>query len=158
MSDSYKVYYRSPIGLIEIVARREGISFLGFVEKESPDSSEVPPCLTECFKQIDEYFMGNRRAFSISLLLDGTSFQKKVWNELLKIPFGETASYMEIARSCGHERAVRAVGNANGSNPISIIVPCHRIIGHNGKLVGYGGGLWRKEWLLKHEGITSFKR
>lgn len=155
MTEVYKGYYSSPIGLIEIVGSQEGISFVGFVEKETSTNPEIPSCLKECFEQVDEYFNGKRREFSLNIHLEGTLFQKRVWKALLNIPFGKTASYLEIARSIGSEKAVRAVGNANGSNPVSIIVPCHRIIGHDGRLVGYGGGLWRKEWLLKHEGITS---
>lgn len=157
MQENYKVYYKSPLGLIEIDGTEDGISFLGFVEEAPVCISEIHPSLRECMNQIDEYFNGERKSFSISMQLQGTDFQKQVWKELLKIPFGETASYGDIAASIGNERAVRAVGSANGSNPISIIIPCHRVIGSSGKLVGYGGGLWRKEWLLRHEGNASFR-
>jgi len=101
--------------------------------------------------QLDEYFKGKRRKFSVKLDLRGTVFQKRVWQALLKIPFGGTASYQDIAEAVGNRKAVRAVGNANGANPVAIIVPCHRVIGSDGSLVGYGSGLWRKRWLLSHE-------
>lgn len=111
----------------------------------------VPSCLKECVRQLDEYFRGERRVFTIRLMPEGTDFHQKVWREVRRIPFGKTASYKEVAASIGKEKAVRAVGNANRLNKISIIIPCHRVIGSNGELVGYGGGLWRKEWLLAHE-------
>jgi O-6-methylguanine DNA methyltransferase len=97
------------------------------------------------------YFKGRRQKFSVPLLLQGTDFQKSVWRQLKKIPFGRTASYAEIAKAIGNPRAFRAVGNANNKNPIPIMIPCHRVIGSDGQLVGFGGGLWRKEWLLSHE-------
>jgi len=102
-------------------------------------------------KQIDEYFKGNRSKFLLNLDPAGTKFQRSVWRQLEKIPFGEVVSYGQIAEAIGNPRACRAVGNANGKNPISIIIPCHRVIGSDGRLTGYGGGLWRKEWLIKHE-------
>jgi methylated-DNA-[protein]-cysteine S-methyltransferase len=102
-------------------------------------------------EQIDEYFRGLRREFSLRLCLEGTEFQKKAWDELVRIPYGETASYGQVAKALGRPMAVRAVGQANHRNPISLIVPCHRVIGGDGGLVGYGGGLWRKAWLLAHE-------
>jgi AraC family transcriptional regulator of adaptative response/methylated-DNA-[protein]-cysteine methyltransferase len=109
----------------------------------------------ELRKQLKEYFNGDRRDFSVALNLVGTEFQKSVWKILQTIPYGETISYKTEAQRLGKPSAVRAVANANGHNRISIIIPCHRVIGDNGKLVGYGGGLWRKEWLLKHEGAIG---
>jgi methylated-DNA-[protein]-cysteine S-methyltransferase len=100
---------------------------------------------------LDEYFKGKRQNFSLELQLEGTDFQKKVWEQLQKIPYGETASYKDVAVAIGNEKAVRAVGGANGMNNIAIIIPCHRVIGADGNLVGFGGGLWRKVWLLNHE-------
>jgi len=151
----YKAYYRSDIGLLEIAGDEKEICRVRFVENPAEASPEVPPALRDCIEQIDEYFQGRRREFSLNLRLEGTGFQRKVWQELMKIPFGKTASYGEIAKAMGNENAVRAVGQANHNNPISIIVPCHRIIGRNGDLVGYGGGLWRKKWLLDHEGRSA---
>ena len=160
MNKRHRAYYESEIGLIEIAGTEDGILSVDFVEEKSVDNPRIPPLLKRCVKQLDEYFGGRRKAFSVNLLPEGTDFQKKVWNELVEIPFGETRSYKDMAASIGNIKAVRAVGNANGKNKIGIIIPCHRVIGNNGKLVGYGGGLWRKEWLLKHErGVsTSFLR
>ena len=105
----------------------------------------------EVARQLDEFFSGKRQTFDFPLAPKGSSFQKRVWAELLKIPFGETISYGELARRMGNPAASRAVGRANATNPIALIVPCHRVIGSTGKLTGYGGGLDRKEWLLNHE-------
>jgi AraC family transcriptional regulator of adaptative response/methylated-DNA-[protein]-cysteine methyltransferase len=102
-------------------------------------------------KELREYFEGRRKSFTIPLVFTGTGFQKSVWNELLRIPFGSTRSYSKQAESVGDISSVRAVANANGMNKISIVVPCHRVIGENGHLTGYGGGLWRKKWLIDHE-------
>jgi methylated-DNA-[protein]-cysteine S-methyltransferase len=108
--------------------------------------------LPEAVRQLREYFAGERRAFDLPLCLSGTDFQKLVWRQLTAIPFGETWSYGQLAKSLGNPSACRAVGLANGKNPIAIIVPCHRVIGADGTLTGFGGGLPRKEWLLTHEG------
>jgi methylated-DNA-[protein]-cysteine S-methyltransferase len=106
-------------------------------------------------EELEEYFQNKRTAFTVPLCLDGTDFQKRVWTALRTVPYGKTASYLDMANEIGNPKAVRAIGGANSRNPISIIVPCHRIIGKNGTLVGYEGGLWRKEWLLKHEGSLT---
>lgn len=144
-------YYHSPIGTIRIVGTEQGISRVSF-EKERKLPTEPPsPCLKECVKQLDQYFKGQRQEFSLRLDLQGSDFQKRVWRALLAIPFGQTASYGDIAEMVGNGKAGRAVGTANRANPIAIIVPCHRVIGFDGSLVGYGAGLWRKTWLLKHE-------
>jgi methylated-DNA-[protein]-cysteine S-methyltransferase len=148
----YKAYYKSDIGTIEITGDEDGITAVDFTEQEPP-YSEIPPCLADCVSQLDEYFRKDRKEFSLNLKLQGTEFQKKVWGELLKIPYGTTASYADIAKAVGNEKCVRAVGNTNGRNKIAIIIPCHRVIGKDGSLTGYAGGLWRKEWLLKHEGV-----
>lgn len=148
-------YYSSPIGLIELTASDKGIATLFFVEEKKYDENLTDPFLKDCLKQLDEYFNEGRKVFDITLDPSGTEFQLKVWKELLNIPFGRTISYLDLALALGDKNATRAVGSANGKNPISLIVPCHRVIGNDGKLTGYGGGLWRKEWLLKHEG--SFK-
>ena len=151
MIKKYKTNYRSEIGLIEILGTENAILSVGFVEDKSMDNFEIHPCLEECVEQIDEYFRGERKEFSMNLQLQGTDFQKKVWSQLMKISFGETLSYNDIAASIGNKKAVRAVGNANGKNKIAIIIPCHRVIGSNGRLVGYASGVWRKKWLLLHE-------
>lgn len=150
MGNLYTAYYSSPIGVIEVKGSLQGITSLYFVE-EGIISSNIPECLKECINQLDEYFKGIRKDFTVKLQIDGTEFRKSVWNKLLDIPYGETCSYMDIAIAIGNKKAVRAVGGANHNNKISIIIPCHRVIGSTGNLTGYGGGLWRKEWLLNHE-------
>jgi len=144
-------YYRSPIGLIEIGCTDTGIASLFFVEetKQSPGEHWL---LVESTAQLAAYFAGHCHCFDLPLDLHGTDFQRRVWEQLLAVPFGQTATYLDIALALENPQAVRAVDAANGQNPVSIVVPCHRIIGSNGKLIGYGGGLWRKEWLLRHEG------
>jgi len=157
MMKEFKTYYKSEIGIIEIAGTEDGILSVNFVEEKSMGRSEIPSHLKECVEQLDEYFRGKRKEFSVKIEVQGTDFQKKVWTELMKIPFGQTASYKDVADAIGNAKAVRAVGNANGKNKIGIIIPCHRVIGNDGKLVGYGSGIWRKEWLLNHEkNVTSF--
>jgi len=147
----YIAHYQSPIGTVEIEGTREGIAALDFVDRPQTGDVALPELLEGCVKQIDEYFSGQRKSFSLKLSLQGTEFQNTVWRRLMKIPYGQTYSYGVFAAMIGKPAACRAVGNANGKNPISIIIPCHRLIGSNGSLTGYGGGLWRKQWLLKHE-------
>lgn len=149
-------YYSSPIGIIEITGDDEGIATLYFVDEAKSAGSNLHPILKECLYQLEEYFNGIRKDFGLRLNPKGSEFQKKVWNLLLEVSYGRTVSYLDISRKLGDANATRAVGNANGSNPISIIIPCHRVIGVSGKLVGYGGGLWRKEWLLNHEKSAIF--
>lgn len=151
MSEILKAYHPSPIGLVEVTGNPDGIASVHFVE-DQPYLPDIPDCLQDCIKQLTEFFQGNRQDFSLKLNPQGTAFQQKVWAALLNIPYGRTATYLDIALALGDKNAVRAVGSANGRNPISVIVPCHRVIGANGKLIGYGGGIWRKEWLLRHEG------
>lgn len=155
MGNLYTAYYSSPIGVIEVKGSLQGITSLYFVE-EDIISSSIPECLKECINQLDEYFKGIRKDFTVKLQIDGTEFRKSVWNKLLDIPYGETCSYMDIAIAIGNKKAVRAVGGANHNNKISIIIPCHRVIGSTGSLTGYGGGLWRKEWLLNHEKNSKY--
>jgi len=144
-------YYESPIGLVEVGATDDAVTSLFFVEDRKEGAASNVLC-AETVRQLAEYFDGKREDFDLPLELTGTEFQRQVWTELTSIPFGQTVSYGDLARSIGKPSAVRAVGSANGDNPISIIVPCHRVIGSDGGLTGYGGGLERKEWLLKHEG------
>jgi methylated-DNA-[protein]-cysteine S-methyltransferase len=144
-------YYNSPIGFLEISGTEQNIVNLNFLETDPDRDSQVSLLLEDCIQQLDEYFLHQRQKFDLPLLPQGTAFQKLVWEKLQEIPYGATSSYLDIANRIGNPKAIRAVGGANGKNPIAIIIPCHRVIGVNGKLVGYGGGLWRKEWLLKHE-------
>ncbi len=148
---TYTAFYKSPLGSIKIVGNQDCILSLDFVEEELPDDTDLPFCLKAGLKQINEYFKGNRSQFLLKLNPEGTKFQRMVWRQLEKIPFGEVVSYGQIAGAIGKPNASRAVGSANGKNPIAIIIPCHRVIGSDGSLTGYGGGLWRKEWLIKHE-------
>ena len=144
-------YYDSPVGLIEAGATAEALTALYFVEAPRQPVSSTP-LLELVVAELSAYFAGTLRAFTVPLLFHGTPFQQQVWQQLLTVPYGETTSYQSIANVLGNPKAVRAVCAANGQNPISIIAPCHRIIGSDGTLTGYGGGLWRKEWLLRHEG------
>ena len=148
----FEIGYLSPLGPLRILGLASAIVEVKFCEAEigSIDDS-VPEMLLACRSQLDEYFRRKRRIFDLKLELRGTAFLKRVWQELLRIPYGETRSYKDIAIEVGNSQAVRAVGMANGRNPISIIIPCHRVIGIHGDLVGYGGGLWRKQWLLDNE-------
>ena len=147
----FKAYYLSPIGPLEVSGTSEGIVSVTFVKRRLPNDRNLPECVKEGIRQLEEYFKGARKNFSLKLLLQGTPFQKLVWQRLKKIPYGKLASYGDVARAIGKPNAYRAVGNANNKNPIAIIIPCHRVIGSDGNLVGYGSGLWRKEWLLNHE-------
>lgn len=150
----YKACYDSPIGLIEVKASNQGITSVFFVEKKTEETNKNK-IIDDCLSQLDQYFAKKRKNFEIPLDITGTDFQKKVWSELLKTPFGKTFSYLDIAIALGDKNSIRAVGNANGKNPIAIIVPCHRVIGADGKLVGYAGGIERKRWLLEFEGATA---
>jgi len=146
-----KSYYKSPIGNILIEVSDNGISrliFTDYIEDKNNTSNEMA---SQCILQLEEYFNHKREIFDIELDLKGTEFQKRVWNELLKIPFGKKISYKELSLKLGDIMAIRAVAAANGANPVSIIVPCHRVIGSDGSLTGYAGGLWRKQWLLEFE-------
>ncbi|HET7504220.1 MAG TPA: methylated-DNA--[protein]-cysteine S-methyltransferase [Kofleriaceae bacterium] len=143
---------RSPIGPLRLYAARDQLVGLYLPDRPAPDgASGRSRVLREAAAQLAEYFAGRRRAFALDLALHGTGFQRSVWDALRTIPYGETRSYAELARAIGRPAAPRAVGAANGANPISIIVPCHRLIGADGSLTGYGGGLAAKRWLLDHE-------
>ena len=148
----YKAYYNSPIGIVEIVSDENNIIELSFVENAKENNLQAgPQILKSALQQIEEYFQGKRSVFDLKLKAEGTEFQQRVWNCLVEVPYGNTACYGEIAAAVGNSKASRAVGGANNKNKIAIIVPCHRIVGADGSLTGYAGGLWRKEWLLKHE-------
>ena len=148
---TFKAYYKSPLGPIEIVGSQDSIMALDFVEQMLPGNDELTFCLKECLKQLDEYFKRERQKFFLNLQPAGTDFQKSVWRQLEEIPYGKTTSYGAIANILAKPFACRAVGSANGKNPIAIIIPCHRVIGSDGSLTGYGGGLWRKRWLIGFE-------
>ncbi len=148
----------SPVGKIEIVGADLGIVSVVFLDTEEVEISEnIPSALAEVVFKLQQYFKGERRNFSVKLSMKGTDFQKRVWKELQKIAFGKTLSYQQIANQLGDPKVIRAAAAANSKNPISIIIPCHRVIGSDGSLTGYAGGLHRKKWLLEHENPSSQK-
>ncbi|WP_160680786.1 methylated-DNA--[protein]-cysteine S-methyltransferase [Clostridium sp. C8-1-8] len=161
MDIKYTAYYNSPIGTLEIIANETHIIGLDFVDCNFKDLRNDLKnenfIINSCIVQLDEYFKKQRTTFELPLAPEGTDFQKTVWKALTKVDFGCIKTYKDIAISIDNPKAVRAVGGANNKNPIPLIIPCHRIIGSSGKLVGYSGGLWRKEWLLNHENI-KFKK
>jgi len=157
---TFTLYYSSPLGKLKMQCTSEHLSALVFTEDEN-EAEQDHPILQQCTRELNEYFEGGRKAFTLPLKQHGTPFQSKVWELLLKIPYGKTISYNELSKQYGDLKAIRAVASANGRNNLAIIVPCHRVIGSNQSLTGYAGGLWRKKWLLEHEakfhsGVQTF--
>ncbi len=146
-----QITLQTPLGFVLIEGDLDGISKITITSEVEKISTAIPVHLEEAAQQIEEFFQGKRKQFDLKLTPKGTDFQKKVWNQLLQIPFGKTVSYQEITNQLGDPKAIRAVANANGKNPLWIVIPCHRVIGSDGSLIGYAGGLWRKKWLLAHE-------
>ena len=146
-------YIKTPLGIATIAGDENGIAEIS-VSDEGAVSANVPAILQEAVSQLNDYFEGKRTNFTFKLNPKGTEFQQKVWKGLLEIPFGKTCSYMDLSKKLGDVKAIRAVASANGKNPLWIVVPCHRVIGTDGSLTGYAGGLWRKKWLLEHENPT----
>jgi len=147
----------TPVGNISIEASSDAINAVLFVKKDEVEAMPVSkksdhPLIQQCIDQLNEYFEGSRKTFDIPLQQEGTPFQQKVWAQLLNIGYGKTISYLTLSKQIGDTKAIRAVGTTNGKNQIAIIVPCHRVIGSDGSLTGYAGELWRKKWLLDHEG------
>jgi methylated-DNA-[protein]-cysteine S-methyltransferase len=147
-------YYSSPVGELLIESKDDKITVVHFLKTRRQEAL-VTPVIEQCIRELEEYFYQGRKFFTVELDPQGSPFQVKVWNELLTIPYGRTTSYEDIAVRVGDIKSIRAVGLANGQNPIAIIIPCHRVIGKNGDLIGYGGGLDNKVWLLQHEGAFS---
>ena len=148
--------FQSPMGPIRIEVQGEFVTGVRFVEQGSHNSNEEDSSfIRSCITQLEEYFTKNRDNFTIPTKLHGTDFEQQVWNELRKIPYGQTISYEQLAVQLGDVKKIRAAAHTNGKNPIAIIVPCHRVIGKDGGLVGYAGGLDRKKWLLTHEGAIG---
>lgn len=168
----HRLTYLSPLGEIRIEGTDEAVSSILFADTAMPEGwpeanpfahaslqgaqhdaedAGIPAALRQCRLQLDEYFRGERKTFDFPYVFAGTTFQRAVWAELAAVPYATSLSYKDLAIAVGSERAVRAVGSANGRNKLTIVLPCHRIIGSGGKLTGYAGGLWRKEWLLRHE-------
>ena len=148
------VFINSPLGITKIVGDENGISIISILQ-EGEVSAKIPKELKEAVQQLQEYFERKRSDFNFKLNPKGTEFQQKVWQGLLEIPFGKTMSYLELSKKLGDVKAIRAVASANGKNPLWIVIPCHRVIGTDGSLTGYAGGLWRKKWLLEHENPTN---
>ncbi|MBA6313717.1 methylated-DNA--[protein]-cysteine S-methyltransferase [Cellulophaga baltica] len=149
-------YIKTPLGIAKLVGDEKGISEFIVLNADEPLTDVIPEALEDAVYQVNEYFEGKREDFNLDLNPEGTDFQKRVWKGLQDIPFGKTTSYLELSKTLGDAKAIRAVANANGKNPLWIIVPCHRVIGSNGSLTGYAGGLYRKQWLLEHE--SPFKQ
>lgn len=143
-------YLQTSIGFAEFQGDESGLASVSVFDDEKPIGI-IPEVLEDAIYQFKEYFEGSRKEFDLKLNPSGTDFQKKVWDALLEIPFGKTISYLELSKRLGDVKAIRAVASANGKNPLWIVVPCHRVIGTNGDLTGYAGGLHRKKWLLEHE-------
>ncbi|MCQ4088274.1 methylated-DNA--[protein]-cysteine S-methyltransferase [Saccharibacillus sp. JS10] len=167
----HRLLYKSPLGELTIEGTSDHIYSILFNELELPvelstiehqhegqdETSDFPEVMLRCRDQLDEYFRGERFVFDFPIYYTGTPFQQAVWTELATVPYASSRSYKDLAIAVGSEKAVRAVGSANGRNKLSIVLPCHRIVGSNGKLTGYAGGLWRKEWLLQHEALFAPK-
>jgi methylated-DNA-[protein]-cysteine S-methyltransferase len=155
MQETQITYYKTPIGIAKIIGDKNGIQSVSVLDDDTVSdellNKSVPYCLQDCVVQLEEYFNGKRASFGLTVNPKGTDFQKKVWKSLLQIPFGKTRSYLEQSKALGDVKAIRAVASANGKNPLWIIIPCHRVIGSDGSLTGYAGGIWRKKWLLSHE-------
>jgi methylated-DNA-[protein]-cysteine S-methyltransferase len=148
-------YLKTPLGTAKIVGDKNGIQSISVLDEDTISNhlmnTKTPFCLQECATQLEAYFNGKRDHFNLTVNPKGTPFQKKVWKSLLKIPYGKTKSYLEQSTTLGDVKAIRAVASATGKNPLWIVIPCHRIIGSDGSLRGYAGGIWRKKWLLAHE-------
>lgn len=148
-------FYKTPIGTAKIIGNDDGIISVSVIDEKISPTSNIPKSLKDCVHQLDEYFQKKRTSFDLKLNPQGTDFQQNVWNELQRIPYGKTTSYLDQSKKMGNVKAIRAIASANGKNPIWIIIPCHRVIGSDGSLTGYAGGLWRKKWLLEHENPTK---
>jgi methylated-DNA-[protein]-cysteine S-methyltransferase len=144
---------KTPLGIATIHGDEKGIAVISIAD-DGVVSEEIPDVLTDAVSQLQEYFEGKRTDFDFKMNPKGTEFQQKVWKGLLQIPYGKTMSYLDLAKQLGDVKAIRAVASANGKNPLWIVVPCHRVIGTDGSLTGYAGGLWRKKWLLELENPT----
>ncbi|PLX19422.1 MAG: cysteine methyltransferase [Marinilabiliales bacterium] len=152
----FEAYYKSPVGNLRIISNDTDIIKIEFTD-EYFKMKMTPVQIQNCINQLDEYFKGKRTDFKLNINPSGTEFQSKIWNLLLKIPFGKTISYLELSKQFGDPKAIRAIASANGKNPIPIVIPCHRVIGNDGSLTGYAGGLLKKQWLLEHEGAIQQK-
>lgn len=146
-----EAYIKTPLGITKLRGDATGLSSITVLNSEEAITPIIPEVLEDAVYQLNEYFEGKRKAFDLTLNPTGTDFQQRVWKLLLEIPYGKTVSYLELSKKLGDVKAIRAVAGANGKNPLWIVVPCHRVIGSDGSLTGYAGGLSRKKWLLEHE-------
>lgn len=159
MAESFTTYYHSPVGQLRITGTEHLISEVVFhdvSQKPGGNKKHLPPLIIQCIEQLIQYFQGERRIFELPVHQQGTAFQQEVWSELVRIPYGRTISYLELAKRIGDIKATRAVASANGKNNVCIIVPCHRVVGSNNNLVGYSGGLHRKKYLLDLEAKNAY--
>lgn len=150
-----QVIVHSPLGSLEIFGNTDGVQRITFLDDVEPFSETIPKSLALAVTQLHNYFTKKTQDFTFKLNPKGTDFQKKVWMQLVKIPFAKTTSYLDLAKSLGDPKVIRAAASANGKNPIPIVIPCHRVIGSDGSMTGYAGGIWRKEWLLNHESTVT---
>ncbi len=144
-------FIKTPLGIAKLQGDKNGLSNINILDDQQKVDDIIPEALEDAVCQIREYFAGQRKVFDLLLSPQGTDFQKRVWKALLEIPYGKTASYLDLSKSLGNAKTIRAVAAANAKNPLWVVVPCHRIIGSDGSLTGYAGGLHRKRWLLEHE-------
>lgn len=144
-------YIPTPLGIAKLEGDENGLQAISVLDVEEEPTEIIPEVLEDCAYQLQEYFEGKRQSFTLDLNPQGTPFQQQVWQALLDIPFGKTTSYLALSKTLGDVKAIRAVAAANGKNPLWIVIPCHRVIGSDGSLTGYAGGLHRKKWLLEHE-------
>lgn len=145
----------TPIGWVKIMSNESTILSITFSEHKATSTVALPPLLTEASAELTSYFLGKNPPFDFPIAYNGTDFQNAVWKQLKSIEYGKTINYLELAIALGDPKKTRAVAAANGANPFAIVVPCHRVIGKNGSMTGYAGGIWRKEWLLRHEGFLA---
>ena len=144
-------YLKTPLGWARIEGDSEGLTSVTIQDENTSTDEIIPEILEDAVYQLREYFEGTRKKFNLKLKFPGTAFQRTVWKALTHIPYGKTISYLELSKQLGDPKAIRAVTGANGKNPFWVIVPCHRVVGSDGSLTGYAGGLHRKKWLLDHE-------
>jgi methylated-DNA-[protein]-cysteine S-methyltransferase len=145
------MYYKTPVGVCQITEEDGFITRVHILDEEHDVTEPETPLMKQVIKQFDEYFAGTRKIFNFPIKQPGTDFQQQVWQELLKIEYGKTITYNQQSLQMNSPLAIRAIASANGKNNLWVVVPCHRVIGSNGSLTGYAGGLWRKQWLLEHE-------
>lgn len=149
-------FINTPLGVAKIIGDADGLTSITVLNSDEPLTDVIPESLEDAVYQLNEYFEGIRNNFDLKLNPEGTKFQKKVWIALQNIPYGKSTSYLDLAKSLGDPKAIRAAASANARNPLWIVIPCHRVIGLDGSLTGYAGGLHRKQWLLNHE--SPFKQ